>query len=347
MVCGKMVHCLSKKVLVFASITVLTVGFSGCIGTPFRIVGDALDTTADVAGDLVETTVDVAIETPVDVVTSVADASVPDFRKRYTEHHYWPIDREDISLIEVRTSDGDIIVRATGAEQIEVHAWKKVWARSASSAERYADDVDIRVERSGDRLQLISEHPSFHGKARVRVRYEIATPADMDLDLHTSDGDVSITGLRGVTTVRTSDGDVDISRCEGEFELRTTDGDIEFGDYVGSVDGHTSDGRIRGTIQSLSTGDLTTSDGSVDLSIHEGIDFLKVKTSDGYIKIRIPKDYRGKLDARTSSGSIRTDLFLNDTTTYEKRLSGFVGEETGREIDLDTSDGDIRVESLR
>ena len=326
------------RIIVLGSILVILGSNLGCIGTPFHIAGDVADASFSAVGAVVEA--------PFHVAEAVVDASVPDFWVRYTEHRVWTVERGEISLVDAETDNGSIAVRGTDGQQIRIQAWVYVRGRRNSTAERFAEKVEIYVSQEGEKLRIYREYPRPHRGVRVAVRYEIEIPSNMDLNLKTSDGRISIAHVVGTVNAGTSDGGIEVQHAEGNFDLHTSDGRIELESFSGHIHAETSDGSIKASINHLDEGVFLTSDGSVEIDILEDVGRVRAETSDGSIHLALPEHFAGQVDARTSDGRVHSEFPVTVTSAGKKKLVGSIGAGGQSKINLKTSDGSIHLKKI-
>ena len=266
-------------------------------------------------------------------------------------------------LLEIDVPDADVQVETTTQRQASVEIYLS--ARNMRRARDYFEDLDFRVSNEGNTV-LVEAHkrqPTFFtwnrtGGANILVLVQI--PAEFNVDIVTSDGNITIGDLVGKVGLRTSDGDIRTSSLEGPIvSVQTSDGNIDMDDLKAeNVSIQTSDGNIQletaaasslfvktsdGDISAMAlagNAEIQTSDGNIDIDSIAG-SIASLKTSDGNISVdelnvmnndikssdgdlRLGRVY-GDLRAATSSGSIQMELMIS------------------AHIYLRTSDGDITV----
>lgn len=217
-------------------------------------------------------------------------------------------------------TNGFVTVETWGKNTVRLEAVKKVKARSRRDAQAFMQRVKIRVERNRNRLVIETQYPKRRGdrgfmswmfgkhKPQVTVEYNLTVPEQVDLDLETVNGRVSVWDV------------------EGQIELHTTNGGIEVEDVAGSVS-------------------ASTVNGSVEVGV---VDFdrngeIRVKTVNGAIVTYFPDDIHAEIEASTVNGSIRTDFPLEVRGKWRpKRLRGSVGR-GGAFIKLSTVNGSIKI----
>jgi DUF4097 and DUF4098 domain-containing protein YvlB len=113
-----------------------------------------------------------------------------------------------------------------------------------------------------------------------------------ELRLQTASGDLRCVRADGRASVKTASGDVEIGAAADRVEVRGTSGDVRLGDVAGDL----SVVAVSGDIHVLSVGggraDLRTVSGAVEVGIVRGVAL--------------------QVDAESLSGSVRSDIPLND-----------------------------------
>jgi DUF4097 and DUF4098 domain-containing protein YvlB len=158
------------------------------------------------------------------------------------------------------------------------------------------------------------------------VEFDILMPIHGDIDVDTSNGEVTVSDVAGTVEVKTSNGKIDIDHIVGSIRLDTSNGAINMRDIDGSIDAETSNGAI------VFRGHLLG-------------DTHSMRTSNGAIEVAIPQDLALRIDASTSNGSISTNLPLIGDTEG-KSWSATLNPPSASTLDLRTSNGSIRIEGL-
>lgn len=227
--------------------------------------------------------------------------------------------------ITVSSSDGDIEAVAFEGDKTDVFFIVKKNNRVLNiTRSELEKEVNLDIQQSGASLSIVVKYKHNYSildwNDKMVVSFRLQVPPRSQCNLRTSDGDISISGLKDDQQLSTSDGDIKVSDQQGALTATTSDGDIEVRKVIGTVEVKTSDGDVR---LSEIKGDVRggTSDGNITVSQLTGATI--VKTSDGNINF---KDLSGSLSASTSDGNVSGNLL---------RLS--------RELSVRTSDGDIRI----
>ena len=227
--------------------------------------------------------------------------------------------------VTISSSDGDIEAIAFAGNKTDVfYIVKKNNRLLDISKAELEKELELQVEQTGNSLSIIVKYKNdftiLDWKDKMVVSFRLQLPAQTACNLRTSDGDISMTGLKGDQRLSTSDGSIKASDIQGSLIASTSDGIVDVKNVTGSVETKTSDGDIRlSDVRGNVKG--STSDGNVSADRVTGESVLK--TSDGNITF---KDLSGSLTASTSDGNVSGNLL-----------------KLKNELSVRTSDGDIRV----
>ena len=225
----------------------------------------------------------------------------------------WPMETVDTfsfdvgsgSEFKVDVPDGDLVLKRGSANRVDIEI--RLGARDMAQARDRYDAMNFRASADGGRVLLEANHVrSFNwmNSGGFHIVVEVSLPADLDMDIETDAGDVSIEAATGNLVLRTSDGDVHVGLASGpETIISSSDGDI----MVDELNSRTSK--------------ITTSDGDIRARRIGGGE-VRISTSDGDIRI---DDAGGAVSARSGDGDISVDV------------------EVFQELSLETSDGDIEI----
>jgi hypothetical protein len=116
-----------------------------------------------------------------------------------------------------------------------------------------------------------------------------------DLDLTTGDGSVTVSGKPGALKLKTGDGAITLRAESGttmkdDWSVSTGDGGVTLylpSDFSAEVDAHTGDGSIRSELNVNSGGDTDDERRSLRGRIGSGGKVLKIRTSDGSIRLKV------------------------------------------------------------
>jgi len=248
--------------------------------------------------------------------------------------------------LHVTTDDGDVNIISSDQKQIDAHVTTTGGYRIGSS------DVRIEENQSGDRVEITVRlpHMGFHifGGRHGGVRVDVRVPRELDVDVHTGDGNVAMQPLAGRVRIDTGDGNVTADGVHGAVRMHSGDGHIQGTNLDGSLDVITGDGRInvRGRFDTLN---LKTGDGSIEAEAASGSKIASswtLHSGDGRINLRLPSDFSANLDAHTGDGHITLDIpisvagSLSHSSIHGKINGG------GGSLSISSGDGSIHLEKL-
>ena len=247
------------------------------------------------------------------------------------------------------TGDSNLSINSCGeCKTVRIHV---------EAQNRKLSDYRLEEEQSGNTIHFSLKEKihagihftvNWHNSSSVSVQVE--TPANLTLHAETADGNLNATGLRGTISLRSSDGHQTIADVSGTLNVQANDGAIDLRNIAGTLDAHTSDGNlnISGKLDSLN---VHTSDGSLTLELASGSSLKAdstLRSSDGSITVRLPKDMSANLDVSTSDGKIDCNLPLTIDGFHGGSGNSIQGKLNagGAVFSIHTSDGSVHLSSL-
>jgi hypothetical protein len=271
------------------------------------------------------------------IAVSAAPARADQWSKTYQVNG-----RADLHIL---TGDGDVTVTGTDQRQIDARVTANGWKIGPN-------DVQIIESQSGNSVSIEVKVPhwgfSMFGGNHKSLRVEVSVPRELDLDVRTSDGNITALAVSGKIQFDTGDGNVTASNIQGDIRIHTGDGHIEGHNFDGSLDANTGDGNLRidGRFDALA---LKTGDGNIDAQAGSGSKVANgwnLHSGDGHITLRLPGDLNATLDAHTGDGSITLDIpiqvsgSLSHSSVRGKLNAG------GPTLAISSGDGSIHIEKL-
>ncbi|HEX6200007.1 MAG TPA: DUF4097 family beta strand repeat-containing protein [Thermoanaerobaculia bacterium] len=220
--------------------------------------------------------------------------------------------------VSVGNVNGAVVVEGWDRDEVRVVAVKKAKASTRARAEEVLDKIEVRITRSGSRLEIDTRRPEssnsvfswlFGNGVSGDVSYTVSVPRRTDLEVDTVNGHVEVRGV------------------EGHVEADTTNGGIEMADIRGSVDAGTTNGAIRVRLAEVAAGRS-----------------MSFSTTNGGIHVTVPRAARVTLDASTTNGGIDLDdLPAADVRTHGRRHLKAEINGGGPTIELSTTNGGITI----
>lgn len=253
--------------------------------------------------------------------------------------------------LRVETAGGDIVVQPGTGDQVRVVARQTVRAQTEAKADEILAKLELTLEQQGNDVVAKAKYPGSGLRLGVwppvSVSFEVTVPAQFNVDLRTSGGDITTGDLQGQIAVRTSGGDVALGRINGEVQAHTSGGDIELAGAVGPVKLRTSGGDIEvGPV--AGPVEASTSGGDIEVRFESGPPAdCTFRTSGGDVEVVVAAAAAFQLDAATSGGDVK---IRNVTVAVESggfgksKLAGKVNG-GGPLLKLRTSGGDITVQA--
>jgi DUF4097 and DUF4098 domain-containing protein YvlB len=247
--------------------------------------------------------------------------------------------------LRVMTDDGDVDVSGSDTKEIEVHVVTDGYKISSS-------DVRISESQSGDHvaIEVKMPHMDWHlfGGRHRSVHIDVRVPRDLDLTVHTGDGNVFAAEFSGHVEVDTGDGSITANNLKGQLRLKSGDGHIDASNLDGSLDVNTGDGRVNvsGRFDSLG---VNTGDGSIEARVLNGSKVAsnwRMHSGDGHINVWLPGDLSADIEAHTGDGKITMDIpvmvsgSLSHSSVHGKLNGG------GGTLSVTTGDGSIHLQKL-
>lgn len=242
--------------------------------------------------------------------------------------------------VHLRTDDGHVRVRAWDRRDVAVRVSTVGWAIGDRG-------VRIAERQSGDRVDLEAVTPRYEVHFGILVRsltIEVWVPRETDVALESGDGDVKVAGVSGQVSVRSGDGRIVAEDVAGRISLRSGDGRIVGTSLDGSLEAGTADGAIHveGRFDALT---LSSVDGSLIAEVRSGSRLARdwsLTTTDGRLRLELPRDLRAELDAHTGDGAIDIDVPLTRSSVSRHDVHGALNG-GGPPLRLRSGDGSVRV----
>ena len=217
--------------------------------------------------------------------------------------------------LEVRGVNGDVEATLASGSDIEVTAVKR--GRDDDPAE-----VKVEVVEHGEGVTICAVYPDRRGRNRcapgngykmntedndVSVHFTVRLPAGVKLDAGTVNGSVEADGLRS---------DIEVATVNGEVQASTT--------------GLAKASTVNGSVRVVS--------GRADWTGQ-----WEFSTVNGNIDVTLPATASARIEAQTVNGDLETDFPLMVEGKFGPRsIRGTIGQ-GGRDLELTTVNGNIRL----
>ena len=272
-------------------------------------------------------------------------ANAQNWRGRGDSTFVWAARISDGGTLTIKNIVGGITVTEASSDRVEVRAEKQMRGRGESS------DISFDVQESGSgatictvyRGESACEEGSFKN-TRFNVKFTVAMPRGLRLRASTGNGELSVERAGSEVDMRTGNGNIHIGQTEGRVTAATGNGDLEVESARGPVRAATGNGRI---FVATAAGPVSASTGNGDIdvrmqSLSAGGDMSFVSGS-GAVRITLPADFNGNVDASTGNGELRTDFEIRLIGRLDpQHMRGTIGS-GGRTIRLQTGNGRLEI----
>ena len=138
--------------------------------------------------------------------------------------------------LELRNVIGDITVKAGGGREASVEIVRVSRGRTEADAKLGLERVTAEVTSRGDRATVIAEYPNERRPNYfVSVAYNVTAPAGARVLVQSITGNVTLTGIKGETSVNTTTGAVEIAQAADLTSAHTVTGKLVVRDSQGDA----------------------------------------------------------------------------------------------------------------
>jgi DUF4097 and DUF4098 domain-containing protein YvlB len=244
----------------------------------------------------------------------------------------------------IETSDSGLEIASCGEckeIRVQVHAVRDL------------NEYRLEEHQDGDHVFFsFKEKPHvgiFNWRNEAGTKVTVETPAHLDLDAKTADGNLTARELTGNLQVHSGDGSVTLEDVHGDLRLGSSDGNVVIRRASGTLEARGSDGHM--TVDGeFSAVQMHTSDGNLDLTLAPGSKLnaaSRIESSDGHVSVHVPSTLAADLDITTSDGHVDCSLPLtmDHYDSHGNHLQGRMNG-GGAPLSVHTSDGNVRIAAI-
>lgn len=276
-------------------------------------------------------------------------------------------DNLDKAEIEERLKDYDITIEQQGSTIVAIAKRRtndNNWKRSLSIGFKFYTPRNITTDlrTSGGSIHL----SALSGRQRFRTSGGSLHLNDVSGDINgqTSGGSIHLDQCRAAGSsdrldLQTSGGSIEARASSGNMRLHTSGGSIELNDLNGDIDAQTSGGSVRGSdlngdIKAATSGgsvrlanvsgsiDASTSAGSVDVSINKLGEYVRLSTTAGSVRVRMPLDKGMDLNLSGNRVNLPERLSRFEGDIEKDRVRGKLNG-GGIPVNISASSGSVAV----
>ncbi|MBS0630644.1 MAG: DUF4097 family beta strand repeat protein [Verrucomicrobia bacterium] len=238
----------------------------------------------------------------------------------------------------VETQGGDVRILTSKDSTVKVTAKEKIKAGSESEADELLKKLTLTMEQVPEGVSALAKYEKpvsgwrFGSWPPVQVDFIVTVPANYNVSLKTTGGDIKVPELGGKVYARTSGGDVTLGKIAGEIDAGTSGGDVRLTEGGATVHLTTSGGDIH-VDRAVGATDLDTSGGDIVIKSVENT--LHASTSGGNVTAGIIGALKGECRLSTSGGRVRVTVDNGTAFDLNASTSGGVVDATGLTITIE------------
>jgi len=222
------------------------------------------------------------------------------------------------------THNGRLTITGEPSDVCRLTATIEVRAASDSEAAMLVEQVDVRLERSEDGVQVVVEKPDLGWRQSVTVNLHATIPAGMTAELEAHNGRIRVNGVASAVG-RTHNGGIEAVDLEGGADLQSHNGAIRCDNVPGPLRLNTHNGGVTARLPLAVETDCV------------------IRTRNGQIDLEVAAAFSGRVSARTRNGGIHSDVqVIVNGSVSKQSLEGVVGSGQGL-LDLETRNGSIFI----
>ena len=254
----------------------------------------------------------------------------------------------------INSINGNITIDSWDKNDVDIKAKIKV---KSAYADEIIDEIEIKTDIKGNTLSINIYYPEFDDvsfwdiirgrrKTQISVSFCLKVPRISNMDAHSTNGGIRINDIEGSVLSRSTNGSIEANKIVGDTELKTTNGRITTSEIASYVIAGTTNGSIN-LDKNAGSVEAKTTNGNINADILRVKEDITCRTTNGTVKVRIPKDINADFTARTTNGKIYTDFpILVQGKISKNNIKGKIND-GGRLINLKTTNGNIKLLELK
>jgi putative adhesin len=252
---------------------------------------------------------------------------------------------------------GDITVTEGSGDRVEVRAEKQLRRGRASDigfiVVRGRDGVTIcavyeETQCDQDGIHSNSNSGWRNGRDRAGLRVTVRVPRGVKMYASSGNGDVSVSGATDEVSATSGNGKVRVSGSGGSVKATSGNGEVTVEGARGPVEAHSGNGDVN---VATSLGPVSATSGNGDIIVtmdalgdRENMQFT---TGNGRIRLSLPSNFAGELEASTGNGDVVSDFPITLTGRLSKsHIRGTIGR-GGPRLKLVSGNGQIELRAVR
>ncbi len=226
-----------------------------------------------------------------------------------------------------QTHNGSITLRGAEAAECNLTATIVGQAATEEEAQELAEETQVTLGPSGDKLVVTIDKPTLRMNQSVSVSLDGTVPNKTDLELVTHNGTVEINHITGRVNATTHNGKVATDDVSGTTVLKTHNGSVHCTGLSGDAQLRTHNGSVKAYYAQAAP----------------SVCDISIVTYNGSIEFTAPDGFSAQVEASTRNGAVHTDLPITVVGKVSRNeMKGTIGAGQGK-LRLETHNGSIRI----
>jgi putative adhesin len=189
-----------------------------------------------------------------------------------------------------------------------------------------------RIDLTGGRLAIRT--PASSPLRNVPLAVKVRAPLDSEVGVHSSSGEVTVTGAAGRVNIQAGSGTVTIERADDRATVRSGSGQLRLGTMTGGVHARSGSGDVEiASIEAASSvatgsgnvwlgavsGDVLVRAGSGDVTVADAsAGQIELITGSGELQVSVHRGITAEVDLTSTTGTASSDLTVSDEAPEEE-----------------------------
>lgn len=203
----------------------------------------------------------------------------------------------------LENTNGGVRLAAWDEPRVRIEAVKH------ARTERALEELEVEIVGEGDRLTVRTRHPRprWLGGSQ-RVDYRVSLPRGARVEVKNVNGRIEVDGVAGPVKAETVNGSVDVTGAASAVDASAVNGSVE-----------------------------------VQLARVDPAGRSELSTTNGSVRLTLPRDASADVEARTVNGRVGCDFDLADSRKSRRKIEGRIGT-GGARFELGTVNGSVHID---
>ena len=205
--------------------------------------------------------------------------------------------------LSLENTNGAVRVATWDEAKVRIEAVKR------AGSERALEELKVEIVAEADRVSVRTRYPRPHWLGNAgSVEYRVSVPRGARVRVGTVNGRVEVEGVGGAARASTVNGSVHVTGVGGQVEASAVNGSVE-----------------------------------VDVARVDPAGRSEISTTNGSVRLTLPRDASADVEAHTVNGSVGCDFDLADARQSRRKIEGRIGS-GGARFELGTVNGSAHID---